>query len=929
MSSTKFEELLRDADACAARDPFTNPHLLFALDATQRMAKGVVSLDEVGAVVSELTVQAFVARAERLGAYLGGSDAEDVTALFERQADNGFDAYAALLAHPAVGVVTTAHPTFALDRELSLALVELATGRTAQDEVLDEAGRAARLALARERRHRPPSPISLDMEHDWSVAALSNLVDGLDEARLAALAVARRRWPDRWRSLRPRLMTVATWVGFDQDGRTDVTWDVSLRKRLALKQVALGRYVALARRAQAEAIVHVLERALAVVDRQSAALAGLDARDFAAVAAFSRALIAGRDDALVDPRPLIDSIGQALDAAEDDHAEALILLRTQLEVQGVCLAHIHVRLNSAQLHNAIRAKLGLDTSPSDPANRRSYFQAINGLIEACEPITTGLRDLLIESSSSRQLFITIAEMAKYVDAASPVRFLIAETESGFTLLVALYFARLYGVEALVEISPLFETAEALIRGEAVIEEALKSPTYRAGLVAQGRLAVEFGFSDSGRFIGQPAATFRIERLRLRLAELLEREGLTGLKLILFNTHGDSMGRGGHPTSLADRLAYAAPPQDRRGFARRGIAVREEDSFQGGDGYLPLFTLPAARATVRGLLGFSLEGMDGETDDPIYDQPDFASEFFATVQQAFSDLIADPDYAALLSLYGTRALPKTGSRPEQRQSEDAGRVREFKDVSQLRAIPNNSILQGLAALVNLTFGVGRAAGKNPALFEALYEGSPRFRRAMSMAAQAALLSDLQATRAYAATVNPTLWLDRRTAQPDDAKVLGALTRLAQKAGLTEGLSRALRRLRAERALPPALQPSDVPRRRRLRLLHALRISLIQRASLLAARIPPFTPQAGVTREGIQLRIMRLDIVSAVHDLTEQFPLRPSEGLQGLDFGDGPEVSSSQASGYAREHTELLQPLLRIHELILDTTEALNHEISACG
>ncbi len=111
---------------------------------------------------------------------------------------------------------------------------------------------------------------------------------------------------------------------------------------------------------------------------------------------------------------------------------------------------------------------------------------------------------------------------------------------------------------------------------------------------------------------------------------------------------------------------------------------------------------------------------------------------------------------------------------------------------------------------------------------------------------------------------------------------------------------------------------------------MRISLIQRASLLAARIPPFTPQAGVTREGIQLRIMRLDILSAVHDLAEQFPLRPSEGLQGLDFWRRRETSRlQQTSGYAREHAELLQPLLKIHELILDTTEALNHEIGACG
>jgi hypothetical protein len=51
------------------------------------------------------------------------------------------------------------------------------------------------------------------------------------------------------------------------------------------------------------------------------------------------------------------------------------------------------------------------------------------------------------------------------------------------------------------------------------------------------IAVQFGYSDSGRFIGQMAATFRIERLRLRIAQLLERHALESLEIILFNTHG--------------------------------------------------------------------------------------------------------------------------------------------------------------------------------------------------------------------------------------------------------------------------------------------------------------------------------------------------------------------------------------------------------
>ena len=55
--------------------------------------------------------------------------------------------------------------------------------------------------------------------------------------------------------------------------------------------------------------------------------------------------------------------------------------------------------------------------------------------------------------------MTIAQIIKHVDGSVPVRFLIAETETGYTLLAALWLARLFGIERHIEISPLFETAE--------------------------------------------------------------------------------------------------------------------------------------------------------------------------------------------------------------------------------------------------------------------------------------------------------------------------------------------------------------------------------------------------------------------------------------------------------------------------------------
>jgi phosphoenolpyruvate carboxylase len=401
--------------------------------------------------------------------------------------------------------------------------------------------------------------------------------------------------------------------------------------------------------------------------------------------------------------------------------------------------------------------------------------------------------------------------------------LIAETETGFTLLAALYYARLFGVERNLEILPLFETEQAFERGERVIEEALKSAPYREYLARLGRLAVQFGYSDSGRFLGQSAATFRIERLRLRFAQLLERHELGNLEVILFNTHGESIGRGGHPLSLDDRLRYLAPAPNRAEFSNRGVRVKEEVSFQGGDGYLPFLTSANALAVVARIVDFCL-GEDSESAaDPIYSAPDYAAEFFATVQQEFASLVRDPDYAALLGLYGTRMLYRTGSRPAARVKEEWGAPAAIEHPAQLRAIPNNAILQQAGFLANTLFGVGAAAARGPEMFAVMRARSPRFRRALDLVYAALELSDLEVMRAYAHVFDPGLWLTNsgRSRTVTRSKALRELSALTERMARHERVARVIRRLEADHhLLLELMQAAASSRRQRVTLLHAL-------------------------------------------------------------------------------------------------------------
>ena len=78
---------------------------------------------------------------------------------------------------------------------------------------------------------------------------------------------------------------------------------------------------------------------------------------------------------------------------------------------------------------------------------------------------------------------------------------------------------------------------------------------------------------------------------------MARHGLTDVAALIFNTHGESMGRGAHPRDMFNRQTWPMSIWARRQFAQHGIRTELEASFQGGDGYLYLGTPELALATL--------------------------------------------------------------------------------------------------------------------------------------------------------------------------------------------------------------------------------------------------------------------------------------------------------------------------------------------
>ena len=904
-----------------AEDPFGNPVLSLALAVSRRLDRHELSLDDLTGLVRFLRDAAFAERAGRISDYVGGHDAAGSRRAIETVAERlvrpdpsdspvPLAAFRAATERPRFAAVFTAHPTFSLPPPVSAALAAAASGR------VPEASFAS---------HRP-GPITLGAEFEQATTAIAHGRDALDVLSEAILVAARAVWPGRWMDLAPCPVILTSWVGYDTDGRTDIAWWDTLGLRLRMKRFQLARVAGqVAGIASAEPATRRLGRALEVVDAQLGALPAK--QDPQQVAGFARALVLRRDDAMTTTEEVDGLLRAAMVEARADEALALGVARAGLRGHGLSLAHTHVRLNATQLHNVVRQRLGLSDPPEDAARRRALLAGINAALDTVRPVPVDFGALMAEGASAAKLMMTVAQLVKHIDGGTPVRFLIAETESGYTLLSALWLARLFGVERQIEISPLFETADALEQGARVLEEALRSPHWRAYLQATGRMCLQFGYSDSGRYVGPLAATYLIERLRMKAADALAKHGLTDVELVLFDTHGESVGRGAHPGSLAARLDYLSPPRSRLALEKAGIAVRSETAFQGGDGYL-LFGTPAlALATVARIAEHTLLPTP-EAEDAIYDEPDFSADFFATCRAGMAELVEDTGYAGLLGAFGPALLDPTGSRPAARQTDGMGGPAMIRTPRELRAIPNNAILHQIGWLANTLQGLGTAASRNPETFAELRASSPRFANALDLPSHALAHSDIDVLRAVVDTLDPGMWLDRAAyaSIPGRRQALVSVARALERLDLWAAAQVMFRRVQADHVALRAVWPEAPSMAVRELALHGLRLALIHRIWLLASGIPDFSPRYGVTRAALELRILRLDIPAAVALLTEVFPLAPDPATE-LDYAEpGAGVASA---AYAREHAEIMQPMLLLFNLVREISAAVTHEVGAFG
>ncbi|NOZ43230.1 MAG: phosphoenolpyruvate carboxylase, partial [Alphaproteobacteria bacterium] len=903
-SSTLLDRLSKEFEQCrqlSEETPLVNPYQQLSYRLSKRLKTGEMSEAAVDDLLTTLATKSFLSRGRRARAYLKETDLQKNragvrAALMAATAGQSFDEFHRLVGRYVVGIVITGHPTFGFSSSQYEILAALMAGTLSPQQ-------AERRIMTDQ--SRPDDGLTLDYEFEQSARALLNLQQAIGQLYEIALAVAHEVYPEDWKSLDLKLVSAASWVGFDVDGRDDITWMTSVKFRtlMAFRQceVYLDRWQDISGNSKITALLQRLKQLFADdLDHIPEQIT-----DVAAVRAYARHLVSSREPGINLPALIMTELDRLIAASPDDAAPQLMIFRAIFANFRAGFSHIHFRLNAVQLHNAIRPMVALEKDPDDVTSRRRYLQAASHLLDNIECQTIGYETILHEQTTAKRLFMIVAQFLKYIDDETPIRFLIAESDTPFTVLAALCYAKLFGVEDKVDISPLFETDQALIRGAEIIEELLENPHYFAYVKKRGRLCIQAGYSDAGRYLGQVAAGLAIERLRIKVARLWGRFDLADVELVIFDTGGESVGRGAHPDGFGGRLDYMHTPEARRLVRHYNIAYKQEFSLQGGDGYLWLYTPELAFATLSRVMENILSPVD-ETPDPFYQNTDWSLDFFLTVKEYNNAISNNPDFMRLISILGTDICYPSGSRMTLRQDEGVVQ-RPLEKLSQIRAIPNNMLLHQLGYLANSMGGVGTAIKQDGHGFWKIYAKSPRLQHIIKLVISAVDLSDGDFLGAYASLFRPRYWMHSARAEDEshDHNRMLRLARMMEKHGVYEGLNRIELTLREdlmylrdairEKEIITASYGLNAEESRYYTLLHVVRMALIQRMFLLITRIPRFRNHKGLSVDDLILRILRFRISPTILLLREIFPL---EGAYEID-PDNPEgisFSGDDMQGY---------------------------------
>jgi phosphoenolpyruvate carboxylase len=899
-----------------------NPIAALADEISDKLSKGEINVDDLDQMLDEIGGDLWQEMSARLATQTAVGLNDEIPDLGTLIVNHDVEK----LIYRAV---FTAHPVFALTRDSADKLCESAGSyaKTGTGTPMPEDAFATR-----------PS-VSLVEEHLEAMAALTRARGAISNVNRQIITHQRGLDSASWRDKLPQMMGVATWVGHDLDGRTDITWSQSISLRLSEKIQALTLYkdsLAKIGLPETDAVCATLVDEITACQSDHDGFANLDLShdDFAQTAN----QLTERKARMTQPFALSAQLHELAKAWDDDvKAEAIMLIAADIRTHGFGMGEMHLRINAVQLRNAMRSVDGRPVSASDRAiSNRQLLERLATRIISEEPWQINFGTLKNEAATARRQLMLAAQILKHIDSDMPIRLLIAECEKPITYMSALYLAHKLGIADKLDISPLFETTFGLEHGVQMMKQLLGFAPVQSYIRTRGRLAVQTGFSDAGRFMGQIAANFAIERLQIKLSSLCYEVFGSDIELLIFNTHGESLGRGcGRPT-IKERQDFIFTPFSRNHARQMGCPIHHQSSFQGCDGYRLFGTDALAYATISSLFVAELSPPSAESrSDAFYDNPDFSLDLFLSLKNWHEGLFNEPQYGQLLDMFGANMLPKTGSRPAKRKLQ-AGMER--LDPSKIRAIPHNAILQQLGFLAVVISGMGTAANADKERFVEMYHASPRLQQCMAHISEAKQLGSLNTVLAYGRLMDNGFWIDKayHGSQPRNQRAFRQIGSYLRPSTAAVAVRQTVWKLREDLIdlyrLTSQLDTGSVRTlgedRSDLDLLQAIRIAVIMDAIVRVFQVPRFAESNRFSQSDLYEAAISLEFDLVDQIVSAEFPAEEATDNLG-EIGEPEDYSTTASLSYADTTQKIRQPLVQRKNLIQKITQLVSAKYGAHG
>ena len=826
----------------------------------------------------------------------------------------------------------TAHPTFSLSRDVRNCLGKIASS--------EDKKYTSSVEKLKNFPYLPKRAPTLKEEHEDTQVTLERIQAELDSINSSIVSISEKLFPDDWKSITPHLINAYSWVGYDIDGRTDISWGDALRLRLQEKRDQLFRYkisISNINNKYGKSLdknTHLIELLKKMSDAHESAENDLtlfekditNPENLVDAANNLTRVSTRRFLNLKNPIKIINKIIENNELFELN--KELICLRSKMIAFGLGTARIHFRLNNQHVVSALKSTFGITEHTSD---KRTLLLRASKLTKNVKVQSVNFASLALEKSTAHEKMILTAQIHKYIDDETPIRLLIAECEDSLTPMGMLYLAKRYGIEKHLDISPLFETADALNNGGRIIGKMLSNEVYRDYIKDRGVFAIQTGFSDAGRFMGQIPATLAIERLHSHFASQMEKFGIKDVTAVIFNTHGESSGRGGHSGSIIDRVNYVMSPWAMRQFEKRALPICHETSFQGGDGFMWFQTKDLAKATINSLLKARYTNKKDADDDIFYKDTDFSWDVFRTISSQQESLYNDPNYIKLLSGFGQNLLIPTGSRASKRSKSDTGMF----DPRQLRAIPHNAILQQFGIPANIFYGIGKAVSIDIEKFSNHYKNSARAHSIFSLAFSSLERSNMSILSAYGRLFDPGFWVSRGLSNNEprlekkSLTVASTLKSLPWRSQIMD-LANQLRMdsYNAIKFFVSEMKENNEHNIEDLEILHALRLSVIMKMMIIATELPAAGEESSSPINVLQ-KLQTFQIDSVIRNLKDRYPEKRSalEWTEQLQEKTNEPVAPS--GGFPHITESIIKPLERAGDLVRQITVAITHHYDAYG